>query len=1105
MKKAFLLLLILLVPVLVLAQDIASVQVNYPEAEEVDGDQQVTVYFTPLNDQGVTVPIPNGAGIEATINLGGEDYPATISVPEKPLDLVLVLDTSGSMRGAGDQMKNAAADAIRQAPQGTRFTVITFNEEIQQIVTSNDNQTQVADAIRGISTFNGGTCLFDATVQGLRGMQSTGNLGRRAMVVFTDGRDELIAGGELDPCSESDQNDVIDIAADPSFRVPVYTIGMRGGQPIAEQQLETVATSTGGRYVVGDQGQLTGLFGQVLAALLNQRAATATVCLEAGQYAGFIQVGGGFGNPISAPINGVNIASTCVVPTATPTLEAAGLAIRPPRPEDNELVFEIVPSGGVPPTSLNVTIIDGASNTLLPDPFGEIELAPADPVVRLPLDQITAAQLNISVEALDAEGEVLATAQLEDVQPQRTATPTPPPTPTPIEVAVTIPGIRYDDGRFTINVNAPADPIITGYEIRIIDQNGNLVDDITVLEPPSDPIVVDEETDLDAPLPPGQYRFVMELKIRGASPGDTLPTAEYQLTKLPPELPPWYVRFGTYLGNNLIALAGLVLIALAVIGSAIYFIFLRGGDDKEEDMPYPSFQSSSGGGGAQHTMLSEDFLPDGGMVSPAIMGQLRVERSNTLQVGQTYEINPNRTPVHIGNPNSSKAQGRNLLVSIPDESVSGVHVTVHFNNGQFTVVDEASSNGTQLDNDMMEPNRRYTLQREHTSEINVALNHVFSFRYVIDGVPQETPSTEPEDAPAPAAPMSQQPPAPSGSTGDMGTRRLASSAPPVGGRNLPRSEPQPQAPAPAPQQSYGGGGVGGASGGVPNDIAATLEIVQSPNMAVFPQRVIRITQSEFWIGRTDANALMIPETPISSMHACIRWENGQFTITDNSTNGTWLNGQRLNKGTAYPLPMNQGNRIELAVDCAVVNFNYTRQEATSPSTPPEPQRSEPIRTTKPDDYDSGTPPELPTASVPSSGTSSPRMPAADAKIPQGVQTELIVVEENGVPVNRNVPVSKANITIGRNSERDCVVRSLHVSRLHATLFWQDNKFYIMDNGSQNGVYVDNQPIQPNTPKPLEPMHMYTILLSRHTSEPTSLTFFYEDKRTAIIDFGGFDV
>ncbi|MEO0565393.1 MAG: FHA domain-containing protein, partial [Chloroflexota bacterium] len=134
-----------------------------------------------------------------------------------------------------------------------------------------------------------------------------------------------------------------------------------------------------------------------------------------------------------------------------------------------------------------------------------------------------------------------------------------------------------------------------------------------------------------------------------------------------------------------------------------------------------------------------------------------------------------------------------------------------------------------------------------------------------------------------------------------------------------------------------------------------------------------------------------------------------------------------------------------------------------------------------------------TSDVPVSASGKRRSSERAALIPEILPT-LTLIEENGRDVHREVPMYTEQFTIGRNRERDCVIESRHVSRLHATLRWNGDAFEIEDNDSQNGVYVDNEPIPPRSPVVLRPGLLYVIHLSRHADEPTSLTFIYEDNR-----------
>ena len=69
-----------------------------------------------------------------------------------------------------------------------------------------------------------------------------------------------------------------------------------------------------------------------------------------------------------------------------------------------------------------------------------------------------------------------------------------------------------------------------------------------------------------------------------------------------------------------------------------------------------------------------------------------------------------------------------------------------------------------------------------------------------------------------------------------------------------------------------------------------------------------LKKNEYTIGRTASASLVVPDIMISRNHARIYAENGDWHIQDlNSTNGTWIQGNRLND--IVPLPMKPAVRI----------------------------------------------------------------------------------------------------------------------------------------------------------------------------------------------------
>jgi pSer/pThr/pTyr-binding forkhead associated (FHA) protein len=61
---------------------------------------------------------------------------------------------------------------------------------------------------------------------------------------------------------------------------------------------------------------------------------------------------------------------------------------------------------------------------------------------------------------------------------------------------------------------------------------------------------------------------------------------------------------------------------------------------------------------------------------------------------------------------------------------------------------------------------------------------------------------------------------------------------------------------------------------------------------------------------------------------------------------------------------------------------------------------------------------------------------------------------------------KESVTIGRDAANDVMFASQSVSREHAAITVQDERWYVEDRGSFNGTFLNGTRVQPGTPLPL---------------------------------------
>jgi len=73
---------------------------------------------------------------------------------------------------------------------------------------------------------------------------------------------------------------------------------------------------------------------------------------------------------------------------------------------------------------------------------------------------------------------------------------------------------------------------------------------------------------------------------------------------------------------------------------------------------------------------------------------------------------------------------------------------------------------------------------------------------------------------------------------------------------------------------------------------------------------------------------------------------------------------------------------------------------------------------------------------------------------------------NGQLAGRRVLLDKPVTSIGRSEDNDLVLESDSVSRLHARIVCEDNRFVLEDLNSRHGIRVNDVPVVPDEPRRL---------------------------------------
>jgi len=182
---------------------------------------------------------------------------------------------------------------------------------------------------------------------------------------------------------------------------------------------------------------------------------------------------------------------------------------------------------------------------------------------------------------------------------------------------------------------------------------------------------------------------------------------------------------------------------------------------------------------------------------------------------------------------------------------------------------------------------------------------------------------------------------------------------------------------------------------------------------------------------------------VSARHCTLHWEEQQLWLADHSTNGTWVDGERVRRG----------KRVALA-NGALLSFGRDRGEANYDRYPA-------LRAKLPHHLESAgatATPVAPSASTPiAPGIAAPVAdPAQAANAPLAV---LSIVDATGSPRH---DVLKLPFTIGRGSAQDYVVPDANqgVSREHLVIESIDRAGAVALNRAvaRNGTFAGNQPL-----------------------------------------------
>ena len=261
-KKVFVVLLVVVVifgcPVLLFAQESSGIIINETDIDDYP-DVDLFISFEEGSELGALDLKQEDFSVSENSEKVQDILAERIAVISDPIGVVLVIDTSGSMKGEPiEDAKSAALVFMNEMRKVDEFAIVGFADEVTTYSNFTSDRQKLAESIDQIEA-EGETSLFDGIYISLNQFKERQDLQYKYAIVLSDGTDTV---------SKLSTKDVIMKAQ--TDKITIYSISLMS-YDYNPTDLDNISSSTNGELLIAaDSGQLKELYGIISRKIRNQ-------------------------------------------------------------------------------------------------------------------------------------------------------------------------------------------------------------------------------------------------------------------------------------------------------------------------------------------------------------------------------------------------------------------------------------------------------------------------------------------------------------------------------------------------------------------------------------------------------------------------------------------------------------------------------------------------------------------------------------------------------------------------------------------------------------------------------------------------------------------